>query len=268
MNIKNTYKKHIQLNNKLHDIADLAIEQLDAKELSTTDVSMYELILLSIMAKSRKHYNAVQKLCISGFGEEAGLVVRSMANALIDIGYIAKCGKEKLSERFTRFSWIIKKRKIKIAEMLDEYTKRFNSKEESEKWEKRKQEIFTEVKKFREDYKSKGKERDWSGCSIETKSERAGRGIELIYQTVYRYFSDIDHGNAEALDKYVQSSDIGGTKFLSEPSESHVEETLRESFRIYLAITEEFCKQFELKGFGEKIKSLVKDFKDLYGRKI
>lgn len=268
INFEDKFKELFELNKRLYDIVTSALEQMNARGLRDTEVNLYEVVLLSMVVKIRKHFKAAQELCKLGFGEEAGLVVRSMVNTLIDLTYIMQCGKEELSERFVRYDWIIKKCKIKIIEILDRFKKSSNNdKTKSEDWGKRKKEIFAEVKKFRKKYESKGREKDWSGFSIREKAEKAGKDMELLYHTVYRYNSDIDHGNASALNKYIHDTIPGKIEFLSEPSEAHVEENLQESFSVFIRIAKIFCEQFNLQGLSKEVEEqLVKDFRPLYKR--
>lgn len=81
------------------------------------------------------------------------------------------------------------------------------------------------------------------------------------------YNSDIEHSNAAALDKYIDDDTPKKIQFLSEPSESHVEENLRESFNVFLRIAIMFFEQFGLKDYKKKTEGLTKDFLGLYNKK-
>ncbi len=222
-----------------------------------------------MLAKTRKHYNSIQELCKLGFAEEAGIIVRSMTNALIDLAYISRHGKKILSERFARFDWVIKGQKVEIRERMDKLCKAPSLKgDELKKWEERKKEIRVQIDKFRKDYKSERTKYDWSGYSIKTKAEKAGKGTKLLYHTVYRYNSDIEHSNATALDKYIDDDTPEKIQFLSEPGESHVEENLRESFNVFIRIAVIFFEQFGLEDFKKKTGELIKDYNKLYSKSI
>ncbi|MDP8212069.1 MAG: DUF5677 domain-containing protein [Candidatus Zapsychrus exili] len=263
--LENKFKDNFSLNKELNDIVSEAIEVFNSKKLQEADVDLFGGISLSILAKNRKHYNSVQELCKLGFGEEAGLIVRSMTNALIDLTYIFRCGKDELSERFVRFDWVVKRHKIAIADMLDEHTY-FIKKDQkkTEQWEQRREEVEAEVEKFYKDYKCEQTKHDWSGYSIKTKAKKAGKEIELLYNTVYRYNSDIEHSNATALNNYVKTDVPGSMQFMSEPGENHVEENLRESFNIYLRIAIIFFDYFKLSEFSEKASKLTAEFLKIY----
>jgi len=265
-NMEDKYKEHFKLNKRLYDLVTSAIEQINAKGLRDKELPLFSIIVISMLAKTRKHYNSIQELCKLGFGEEAGIIVRSMTNAFIDLAYIFKCGKKVLSERWARFDWIIKGQKTEIAEMMDKLCKVPALKgEELKKWEERKREIRAHMDEFRKDYKSKVKY-DWSGYSIKTKAEKAGKGPKLLYHTVYRYNSDIEHSNAAALDKYIDDDTPRKIQFLSEPGESHVEENLRESFIVFVRIAEIFFEQFGLEDLKKEIGELTKDYLKLYNK--
>ena len=268
-NMENKYKEHLELNKRLYDLVTSAIEQINAKGLRDKELPLFSVIVISMLAKIRKHYNSIQELCKLGFGEEAGLIVRSMTNAFIDLAYISKNGKKVLSERWVRFDWIIKGQKTEIAEMMDKLCKVPSLQgEKLRKWEERKREIRAHIDEFRKDYKSEQTKHDWSGYSIKTKAEKAGKGPELLYHTVYRYNSDIEHSNATALDKYIDDDTPKKIQFLSEPSESHVEENLRESFNVFVRIAVIFFEQFKLEDFKKKTGELTKDFLRLYNKNI
>ena len=266
-NMENKYKEHLELNKRLYDLVTSAIEQINAKGLRDKELPLFSIIVISMLAKTRKHYNSIQELCKLGFGEEAGIIVRSMTNALIDLAYISKHDKRALSERFARFDWIIKGQKAEIGERMDKLCKVPSLKgEELKKWEDRKKEIRAHIDEFRKDYKSKESKNDWSGYFIKTKAEKAGKGTELLYCTVYKYNSDIEHSNATALDKYIDDDTPGKIQFLSEPSESHVEENLRESFNVFVRIADIFFEQFGLEDFKKEIGELTKDYLKLYNK--
>ncbi|MBL7130383.1 MAG: hypothetical protein ISS45_03120 [Candidatus Omnitrophica bacterium] len=268
-NMENKYREHLELNKRLFDLVTSAIERINAKGLRDTELDLFSVIVISMLAKTRKHYNSIQELCKLGFGEEAGIIVRSMTSTFIDLAYISKCGKKALAKRWVRFDWIIKGQKTEIAEMMDKLCKVPSLKgEELKKWEKRKKEIHAQIDKFRKDYKSEQTKYDWSGYSIKTKAEKTGKGTKLLYHTVYRYNSDIEHSNATALDKYIDDDTPKKIQFLSEPSESHVEENLRESFNVFLRIAVIFFEQFGLEDFKKKAGELTKDFLKLYNKNI
>ncbi len=268
-NVENKYKEHLELNKRLYNLVTSAIEQINAKGLRDEELDLFSLIVIPMLAKTRKHYNSIQELCKLGFGEEAGIIVRSMANALIDLTYISRCGKDDLSERWARFDWIIKGHKVEIAEMMDN---RYNVPSlqgvELKKWEAIKNEIRDQIDKFRKDYKSEQPKYDWSGYSIKTKAEKAGKDMELLYHTVYRYNSDIEHSNATALDKYIDDDTPKKIQFLSEPGESHVKDNLRESFNVFIQIAIIFFEQFGLEDFKKKSGELINDFLKLYKKNI
>ena len=267
-NMENKYKEHLELNKRLYDLVTSAIEQINAKELRDKELLLFSIIVISMLAKTRKHYNSIQELCKLGFGEEAGIIVRSMANALIDLTYISRCGKDKLSERWVRFDWIIKGHKVEIREMMDNLCIAPSLEgDELKKWEERKKEIRSEIDRFRKDYKIEAKY-DWSGYSIKTKAEKAGKNMELLYHTAYRYYSDIEHSNATALDKYIDDDTPKKIQILSEPGESHVEETLRESFNVFTGIAIIFFEQFGLEDFKKESGELIKDYNKFYNKDI
>jgi len=266
--MEDKYKEHLKLNKRLFDLVTSAIERINAKGVRDTELELFGIIVISILAKTRKHYNSIQELCKLGFGEEAGIIVRSMTNAFIDLAYISKCGKKVLAERWVRFDWIIKGQKTEIAEMMDKLCKVPSLKgEELKKWEERKKEIHAHIDGFKKDYKGGQTKYDWSGYSIKTKAEKAGKGPELLYHTVYRYNSDMEHSNATALDKYIDDDTPKKIQFLSEPGESHVEENLRESFNVFVRIAGIFFEQFGLEDFKKKTDKLTKDFLRLYDKK-
>lgn len=266
-NMENKYKGHLELNKRLYNLVTSAIEHINAKGLRDKEIPLFSIIVISMLAKTRKHYNSIQELCKLGFGEEAGIIVRSMTNAFIDLAYISKCGKKVLAERWVRFDWIIKGQKTEIAEMMDKLCKVPSLKgKKLEKWEERKKDISAHIDEFRKDYKSEHTKYDWSGYSIKSKAEKAGKGPELLYHTVYRYNSDIEHSNAAALDKYIDDDTPKKIKFMSEPGESHVEENIRESFNVFLRIAIIFFEQFGLEDYKKKTGRLSKEFLKLHNK--
>ena len=107
------YKDQIELNSRLIDLVDTAFEEIHKKKIDFGGLNCFEGVLLVLFARCRKQFKAVQVLCGKGYGEDAGLILRSMINALIDISYI-KTDPIRLSERYLRFDFIIRKKKLGI----------------------------------------------------------------------------------------------------------------------------------------------------------
>ena len=261
------YQKHFDLNRRLYEIVTSAVEEINKRKLRTTQIGIYEKIVLLKLAKNRKHFSAVQELCKLGFGEEAILIIRSMINAVIDLTYISKRGKEKLSKRFIMYRWIIERKRIQSRELLEKFgaLQKLEG-AELEEWGKNKIEALAKAKKFSETYS--GRKSDWSGCSIEEKAQKtstkAKKGMEILYQTIYRYSSDIEHSNTVALANYIKK-DIPGEEHLeSEPREAYIKDNLEYSFILLANIAEIFYKCFGLDSYNESTKAILPDFYDLY----
>jgi predicted TIM-barrel fold metal-dependent hydrolase len=261
MTIIDHFKRHINLNKKIYNISTNALRIVFNDGISDTNLKAYRLVALLILVKNRKHFKAVQELCSLGYGEEAAIIIRSMANALIDLAYISNNNKQLLAERFILYSWVIKKKKVSGLEIINAARPHFSqSQEELKKWENRVNEITCEVDKFYKKF-SKTHKSDWSGFPIRIKAEKAGKNIELLYHTVYSYNSDIEHGNAEALDRYMKMHVPNKINILCEPNDRYVQEGLRESFNIFSNIVKIFCKAYKLNCMDKKIeKELMDEF--------
>jgi len=258
-------KKYLELNKKLYNISTSALKAVYANGIPDTRIRAYRLIALLILVKNRKHFRAVQELCSLGYGEEASILVRSMTNALIDLAYINCNGKIELSRRFILYDWVIKKRKISNMDIIDKArAPKPLSREELKRWEDRKKEVYAEVEKFNKKFNVKNKN-DWSGYTIRTKAEKAGKNIELLYHTIYAYNSNIEHGNVDALDKYIKTTDYNEINLLCEASDKYVKRNLSDSFNIFSNIVKIFCKAFRLNNM-DKIteQELVNEFVHLY----
>ena len=175
-NIIEKHRDQIKLNLRLLDLVDSAIGDINKRNIRVQSLSVFKGVLLVLFARCRKQFRAVQILCREGYGEDACLMLRSMINALIDISYI-KTDSLKLAERYVRYDYIIKKKKLNI---LNKYPSSESVSLLSEKQGLSEKDILKGVEQFNKDFPN-GRRSDWSGLTIEVKAKKARCSCCMIW---------------------------------------------------------------------------------------
>jgi hypothetical protein len=248
------YKEQIDISYELLKVVNEAIELINKKSIKVKSLGYYKGIILVLFGRCRKQFMACLELTKKGYGEDAGLIIRSMANALIDIKYI-DTNRETLSNRYLRYDYIIRKKKLDVLKKWNpEYLKRKQKENNGEMIEEK---ILREVAEFKKDYPSKNYS-DWSGKNMEEKAKAAGNGMSMLYDTSYRYYSDHEHGNVMALSNYIKTNK-GQHEILSEPSDRNLNIPITDGFMVFIGIFESFCNAFDF-NYGQQIMDLTNKF--------
>lgn len=257
------YKQQLNFNSRLLDLANTALQEINKKEISYESLNYFEGILVVLFPSCIKKFMVIQLLCKKGYADSAGLVLRSMINALIDLYYM-RTDPIKLGERYLRYDFVIRKRKLDI---LDKYPNLFSTPLISSDSGMSKEEILKEYKEFKRLY-PKAKLTDWSGLRIDEKAKAAGEGknSEMMYYLGYKYFSDFEHNNVVSLYNHIENGSDGKFTILCEPNEKGLDLVLKESFLTFVQLFDLFCDSIRL-DFNEKIKELSANFEAIFERK-
>lgn len=186
------------------------------------------------LGKAMKSFQAVQRLCLLGFGEDALLVLRSNVNLLINLGFILAD-----PEPNERAADLIAYSYSQFAKYLKE-AHRANTPPAEPPFEK-------------EELKLRAKR--WNGTKIR---ERAKRVPAFHYTTGYQFYSSIEHCDAMALFAYIGEWDEVGPRILAGPNDSHVEVALQHNFMVMADILYLVCKYYgiERPEVFEKIRNI------------
>jgi len=204
------------------DVGDRVNQVLD-QEGSKIQVRPGEDRLLSgimgpLLGKAMKTFQAIERLCLLGFGEDAAVLLRSNVNLLVNLAYIVSDPKP--NERAREF----------VADAWFRYTKfmkgAFNVEVDSDKSPLPSKELEPLAER-------------WWKVTI---AERAKRLPEHHYKTGYKFYSGIEHSDAIALFGYLSDWNEVGPQIESGPSDSHVEVVLMHSAEVMATVLDYVCR--------------------------
>jgi len=193
------------------------------------------------LAKAYKTLQAILLLCKAGYGQDAGILLRSLFNLTVNVLYINKDPVNR-AKRYIGYGNILRQKIAKtptlsdIMGKLDECTLN---------------EIDREVERAKETYKYNRS--GWSDKSIKDMAKEVG--LESGYDTAYVLMSSIEHSDARSADHYVSIGPTGVTLDPS-PSTRYIRENLLTAAPLMLIMVDQWKDVFNL-GIEAKIKELL-----------
>lgn len=217
--------------------------------------SIYEYVIGLLFGKAFKTYKSINILCKEGYGQDAGILLRSLFEIYVSIAYISKDEPEKRAKRYYDYSSIERKH---LVELFDRYElKEKGFKNAGEAIKRNREEIYRLYDEVKNNYKNeKGKidEFRWSGKSI--KEMAIDCGLETDYAVVFFIFSQLVHSTSMTERLYVHANIAERRISLDAgPSEEYIEIVLPHSNTILVRILEKFNSVFNL-GKEGKIKEV------------
>jgi len=208
--------------------------------------SIYEYVIGLLFGKALKTYKSINILCKEGYGQDAGILLRSLFEIYVSIAYISKDEPEKRAKRYYDYSYIERKH---LVELFDRYElKEKGFKDAGEAIQRNREEIcrlYYEVKNNYKNEKGKIDEFRWSGKSI--KKMAIDCGLETDYAVVFFIFSQLVHSSSMTERLYVHANIAERRISLDAgPSEEYIEIVLPHSSTIFVRILEKFNSVFNL----------------------
>lgn len=205
------------LNDLVNEILDQHGDKLKVRKGDEHDLS---LIVASALGKGMKTFQAINRLCLLGFGEDALVLLRSNINLLINIAYILSS--ESLVERakdFLGFSYEERLKYLKTGHNVQEVP-----------WKPKAppDEIARRAKSWRE-------------IGI---AGRAKAIPPFHYSQGYRLYSSIEHSDAFALNDYIGHWNEVGPFIESGPTDKYVDIALVHSYGVIADLLMVVCKYF------------------------
>ena len=243
----------------LFDLADRIIEKsipiLIGKEVDTTlkEVTLYHFV------RSLRLVRSVKILCMAGCATEANVLLRSLLNLTINIGWIVNKEVDKRVQRFVEFEPVKKY-------LNGEKLKTFGSIPEEEKrkysnFHKKDCEDF--MKKYHIENIGVLNTRGWSGKSISEMAKEIGAISD--YQILYNMLSDLEHTGPHSASQFLERTETTRTMRL-EPSEEGIANSLLTSLHYYIKVLEISLHIFDLE-IG-KIKNEIEDHYKLFKKHV
>ncbi len=219
----NRFKRLFQAQNTLNDLVNEILgrhgDKLKVRKGNEHDLS---LIIASALGKGMKSSQAITRLCLLGFGEDALVLLRSNINLLINIAYIVssespvECGKD-----FLDFSYEERVKYLKTAHNVQEVPWKPKASPD---------EIARRAKSWRE-----------PGIA-----GRAKAIPPFHYGHGYRLYSSLEHSDAFALNDYIGHWNEVGPFIESGPTDKYVDLALVHSFGVIADLLIVVCKYFEI----------------------
>ena len=222
----------------------------------TKKKSVYEYVMSLLFSKAFKTYKGISILCKEGYGQDAGILLRSLFEIYVNIAYISKSKSEKRSKRYYEYSYIKKKH---LVELFDNYRlEEKGFKDAGEYIQRNREEIYRLYNGVKDNYKNENRKKDefhWSGKSIKRMASECGLGTD--YAVVFFIFSQLVHSASTTECLYVHAnfaerqiaSDVG-------PSEEYIGIVLSHCNAIFLKILEKFDSVFN-SGKERKIEEIT-----------
>lgn len=183
----------------------------------------------------RKH-EALELLAERGFGQEAGMILRSMFEATVNAMWIAKDFDTRI-KRYHAYQFFSARKYQNLADKWGIKGKQTPKKDDTSVNKSLKQ--IGEENGWRELPKYGFRKHEyWSGMSLKKMAEEIG--WLQRYEFVYQIYSDVIHSSASSAADYFSQSDSGAMFINVGPQLQHSEACLREGF-LYLAATFEIA---------------------------
>lgn len=198
----------------------------------------------SLFIKSQKSYQAILELCKKGYGEDAGIILRSLQEGLINVLYILKEDSEKRAERYLHFEVVTRK------ELMDRIHK--NSETFAEYGEippEKRKEINREFHEYQKKYGKIKKDEikvdriNWSGKKI--KDLATSVGMDWDYNFIFYSLSHVAHSNVKGTLEFLKNDIIKYATIVG-PSENYIARALVTSYNYFLNIVKKWCEVFGL----------------------
>jgi len=190
-------------------------------------------INIFFVAKAYKSLRAVLHLCRQGYGEDAGIILRSLFEIQVNAWYIGD--DEDRAQRYADFDAVYAYRLLEEP-VFDYLSDKLN--------EDRVREIREECEKAQAKHNYKGSV-SWSGKSIKTMAEDVGLGGG--YASLYVLMSQLTHSTAGVMRDYVQEdiqTSVIRVKLL--PSDNLIREDLLNTLPLMLNVVKQWDMQFNL----------------------
>lgn len=213
---KDLFKFHEELRAMLEPILDNHPEPATPKQG----------FLLYALAKSHKTQAAVLILCEKGFGQDAGILSRSMFELAITSLFVIKDRSNKTAERFFEYDWIMRANMYKA---VSKKTKFNNKLKENDPNETTIAEVLREVKRVKNKYPGINDFR-WSEETFRKIAKSVGR-LDA-YETAYNLQCNLTHPNPRNTNDYFVESN-GVLEIDAGPDDRWVSESLVASFDFF-----------------------------------
>lgn len=250
--IYNKYRPWFSINYSLRKIAK------DCLSVYPSAFGEKDYIMVFALAKAFKSHDAAISLCRNGFGEDAGILIRTLFELDVLVRYSLIDKSDKTAKLFIEYESM-------------EREKMYNSNDMPEirdmmKLRSNYQEIIDQMKvdaktakgnPLRLDKSGKLKAATWSGKTYEEMAEIAK--LKDTYNIAYRLFSQLSHSSPRVVSFYLNDSKNGIIEPKIYPNEEWIEECLVKAFDFLFDIVFDYNQRFSCKQ-EDKLNKLLKRY--------
>ncbi len=208
--------------------------------------------LLYTLAKSHKTQAAILLLSEKGFGQDAGILARSIFELAITTLYIVKDDTKKLVERFFDYDWIMRAKMYDSVSADTLYKEEFGRKDPSGTGIG---EVFGEAEKVRRKYRGISNI-NWSDKSFKNMAKEVGR-LDT-YKTAYYLQCNLSHPNPRNINDYFAELE-GRLEVNAGPDDKWIPESLVATFDFFIHIIDAWNEEFKFE-LKPKLEDLVKRY--------
>jgi|GEM_PF-3071241 len=228
------FKKHFDINVSLfRRLSDVIGE----KEMAIEQKSNFQRAINFLFCRSYRLHWTILMLCQKGFGPEAGILLRSLMEQVVNMAWIGKENPDERAKFFVDYFHVARK---KLYDNYDEYAVFPNLTDAEKEWMESREEIERLYSEVESNYI---KEDRWAPKSIKGRAKEVG--AEYDWDFYYWFFSFLAHSNAASQFEFVRQ--VGAENlFVVGPSDSMLGYVLHLSCKYLLLAFDMWNKTFEL----------------------
>lgn len=249
-NMNNFREKYIDLfyfNEELRKIIEPVLDK------HPEPVGFKQTFLLYALAKSHKTHAAILMLCERGFGQDAGILSRSIFELAITTLYILQDDTGKLVERFFDYDWIMR---ANVYDYVSEDTIFIEGLKKEDPDGKETEKILKKAEEIKEKYKDIEKNISWSDKSLKKMAEEVGR-LDA-YKTAYHLQCNLSHPNPRNTNDYFTELN-GEIEINAGPDDKWISQSLVATFDFFIHIVGAWNEEFKF-SLEDKLDDLVKRY--------
>ena len=204
------------------DVGDLVNRVLDEEgvkiQVRDGDDHLLSTIIGPLLGKAMKTFQAIERLCLLGYGEDAAVLIRSNVNLLVNLAYsVSDATPNERAKEFVADGWITYTKFMKGA-------------------------FGVEVNPDGGPLKGE----DLEALAIRWRSVRIADRAKVLpdhhYMKGYKFYSGIEHSDALALFGYIADWNETGPRIESSPSDSHIELALMHNADVMANVLDYVCR--------------------------
>ena len=213
--------------NRLDDLINTILDEHQSafriREGRERDVS---LLVAASLGKGMKTFQAISRLCLLGYAQDALVLVRMNVNLFINTAYILAANDP--PDRFDDFfADSYKRRRTYLRIGHDE-----------------KESPWGEPKMSAAEIEDRAEH--WSELNIESRAKAVPKFPTWHYDLGYRYYSSFEHSDVFALNEYLDTRDGRGLTIQSGETDDHVRIALVHSYGLVADLLMLVCRYFQI----------------------